>query len=250
MGKKILIVDDDPSIRRLVATMLAAEGYSIEHAVNGEEGFDIARSWTPDLVITDILMDQMDGWTLVKRLRSHPRLAMVPVILLTALDSEEDRIRGYRLGADDYLPKPFHLEELKARITATFDAMLRMRTHAQQLAGHEDTNATLKGQLEHLGVSSLLTVLEMERKSGVLVLRGADGEGRAFLRKGSVLAAMTEQNSGADAIYELLGWTNGTFSFSAIDVDMDDTIEQSTMNLLLEGARRLDEQAEAARRER
>lgn len=248
MGKKILIVDDDPSIRRLVATMLAAEGYSVEHAVNGQEGFDLARSWRPDLVISDVLMDTMDGWTLVKRLRSHPRLAMVPVILLTALDSEEDRIRGYRLGADDYLPKPFHLEELKARILGTFEAMQRMELHARELASHDDPNATLKGQLEHLGVSSLLTLLEMERKSGVLVVRSGAGDGRVFVREGAVLAASTEDNQGADAVYELLGWRSGSFSFSAIDVDMDDTVRQSTMNLLLEGARLLDERAEAARR--
>lgn len=250
MGKRILIVDDDPWIRRMVSTMLAHEGYSIETANNGEEGLEVARSWQPNLVITDVLMDTMDGWTLVKQLRSHPRLALVPVIFLTALDSEQDRIRGFRLGADDFLPKPFHFEELKVRIERTLGAVDRMQQHARALVGHVDSKAALKGDLGQIGIGSLLTLLEMDRKSGVLLLRAQQGEGRLFLRDGRVHAATlggTSPQNGAEAVYTMLSWKGGQFEFSAVDVDMDDQIKLSTTHLLMEGARRLDEASEAER---
>ncbi|MCK5795647.1 MAG: response regulator [Deltaproteobacteria bacterium] len=251
MNKKILIVDDDPAIRHMVTTMLAHEAFSVEQAQNGQEGLEIARSWLPDLVISDILMDTMDGWTFVKTLRSDPRLALVPVIFLSALDSREDRIRGFRLGADDYLPKPFHIDELKARIDRTFSALRRMHEHAREFATHDNDNATLEGDLSQLGLSSLLTILDMERKSGVLVVRSHRGQGRIFLRKGAVVAATLRGEASEEdafAIYAMLAWTDGSFSFSAIDVDMDNRVNQSTTKLLMDGAQLLDERTEAARR--
>src|SRR6185436_12712772 len=113
---RILVVDDDAWILRMVTTVLEKRGYEIITAHDGEEGFKIALARVPDLVISDVMMPRMDGWTLVKALRSKPEFAFVPVIFLTALGTDEDRIKGFRLGADDYLPKPFRFEELDLRV--------------------------------------------------------------------------------------------------------------------------------------
>src|SRR4051812_5717136 len=110
--ERILIVDDDPWILRMVSTLLEKKGYQILTASDGEEGLLRADQVKPDLIITDVMMPRMDGWTMVKHLRARPDLSMIPVIFLTALGGEEDRIKGFRLGADDYLPKPFRFEEL------------------------------------------------------------------------------------------------------------------------------------------
>src|SRR5262245_16668449 len=107
---RILVVDDDAWILRMVTTVLEKRGYEIHIAGDGEDGLQKARTLGPDLIITDVMMPRMDGWALVKQLRAAPQLAFVPVIFLTALGSDEDRIRGFRLGADDYLPKPFRFE--------------------------------------------------------------------------------------------------------------------------------------------
>ena len=83
----------------------------------------------PDLIITDVMMPKLDGWALVRALRSRAELALVPVIFLTALGGEEDRIRGFRLGADDYLPKPFRFEELELRVA---NALKKRQGHAAE----------------------------------------------------------------------------------------------------------------------
>ena len=242
MGRRILIVDDDPWICRMVGTALVRKGHTTEHARDGNEALQKALTFRPDLVITDVLMEGMDGWTLVRSLRARAELSMVPVIFLTALNSEDDRILGFRLGADDYLAKPFRFEELELRI----ERVLRTAAHARRRISEELASVStvgLKGDLTHLGLSALLTLLEMERKSGILSIKTKPA-GRVFLRRGKVLAAFVEGDKplrGADAVYKMLTWTSGPFEFSALDVDMDDQIETSTTHLLMEGARRIDE---------
>src|SRR5262245_1540241 len=119
MAPHVLVADDDAWILRMVSTVLEKRGYSVETATDGEDALQRALARTPDLLITDVMMPRLDGWALVRRLRAHTQLAMLPVIFLTALSSEDDRIRGFRLGADDYLTKPFRFEELDLRVTKT-----------------------------------------------------------------------------------------------------------------------------------
>ncbi|RMG98351.1 MAG: DUF4388 domain-containing protein [Deltaproteobacteria bacterium] len=104
----------------------------------------------------------------------------------------------------------------------------------------------MHGRLEQLGLSSLLVMMEMERKDGVLALADAEtGQtGRVFLRKGQVIHATVDQEDdlgGRESVYHMIGWTKGTFSFAAMEVDMEDTVQSSTTHLLMEGARLLDE---------
>jgi DNA-binding response OmpR family regulator len=110
MPPRILVADDDAWILRMVTTVLKKRGYEVDTAPDGEQAYERALSNPPDLLITDVMMPNVDGWTLVKRMREHPVLRDVPVIFLTALSSDDDRIHGFRLGADDYLPKPFRFE--------------------------------------------------------------------------------------------------------------------------------------------
>jgi two-component system OmpR family response regulator len=243
MASRILIVDDNPWVRRMVGTMLQRGGHTVDTAGSGEEGLEKATSFAPELIMTDVLMTGMDGWTFVRTLRSHAETSMIPVIFLTALDSEEDRIRGFRLGADDYLAKPFRFEELNLRVERTLRSIGRMRRDVDDLKKTERGAVSLRGDLGQLGVSSLLTILELERKSGVLVLQTAT-TGRLFMRDGTVVAASIEgddSNQGAEAVYSMLNWNSGSFQFQALDVDMDDQIQSSTQHLLMEGARRFDE---------
>ena len=244
MGRKILIVDDDPWIARMVKTMMESRGYTVDTAKEGQEGLEKAFSFLPDLIITDVLMPNMNGWSFVRALRSHEEMALVPVIFLTGLNSDEDRILGFRLGADDYLPKPFRFEELYLRVEKALRNSRLMKAQVQNMGrGGEVEQADLNGDLAQLGVSSILTFLSIEGKSGVLTLKGLDN-GRVFLNSGQPVSASIEGREnfkGAEGIYEMLTWRAGKFSFSALEVDMDDQIKMSTTHLLLEGARRIDE---------
>ena len=245
MSKRILIVDDDPWIRRMVGTVLERRAYQVDTACDGHEGLQKAFDFKPDLIITDVLMPKMDGWALVRALRSNPEMALIPVIFLTALAKEEDRILGFRLGADDYLAKPFRFEELDLRVEKVMRLASRLQQNLQRQR-QEEGMPGFRGDLSQLGVSSVLTVMEMERKSGVVVLRSQRRTGRVFMRDGRVLAASFDEDAsvrGADAVFEMLTWKEGLFHFTSLEVDMVDQIGTSTTHLLMEGARRIDESA-------
>jgi DNA-binding response OmpR family regulator len=121
MAEKILVVEDDPSILRGLQINLGMEGYQVRSAMDGESGLALARSERPDLVVVDVMLPRLGGLEVVKAIREgDPDL---PVLILSAKGQEGDKVAGLRLGADDYMVKPFGLKELLARI----DALLRRR---------------------------------------------------------------------------------------------------------------------------
>lgn len=111
----ILIVEDDDSIREIVVRVLESEGYVTQEATNGLKALEQFYITLPDLIILDIKMPEMDGWEALQRLR---QISDTPVIMLTVFGSTDDIIRGLELGADDYLVKPFGVQELLARVNA------------------------------------------------------------------------------------------------------------------------------------
>jgi two-component system OmpR family response regulator len=113
---RILVVDDEPNIAELVATALRYEGFDVEIRHSGRGAVAAIRERSPELLILDVMLPDVDGFTLQERLRRDGR--RVPVLFLTARDSVEDRVRGLMLGGDDYLTKPFSIEELVARVRA------------------------------------------------------------------------------------------------------------------------------------
>ncbi|HEU4963690.1 MAG TPA: response regulator transcription factor [Bacilli bacterium] len=122
----VLIVDDDPHIRELVRVILQKEGMGVTEASDGEEALEKMEATPADLVILDIMMPQMDGWTLCRELRS---LYDIPLLMLTAKGETVDKVRGFDLGTDDYLVKPFATPELVARVKAL---LKRYRINASQ----------------------------------------------------------------------------------------------------------------------
>ncbi|HYL94472.1 MAG TPA: response regulator transcription factor [Terriglobales bacterium] len=111
----MLVVDDEPQITRVLRTSLAAQGYDIRVANNGETALEIMKDWTPDLVITDLAMPNMDGLELCRKLRSG---SQVPIIVLSVKSEERTKVKALDLGADDYVTKPFAIGELLARVRA------------------------------------------------------------------------------------------------------------------------------------
>jgi CheY-like chemotaxis protein len=233
----------------MVTTVLGKRGHEIYVGRNGVEGLAKAREIRPDLIITDIMMPEMDGWDLVRQIRATPGISMIPVIFLTALSDDDDRIQGFRLGADDYLAKPFRFDELELRVEKAFRNKARLDDLSGAVASarpqtQEMPAAGIRGTLDQIGLSSLLVMMEMERKSGILVVKQADDAARLFLKNGRILAARFDNKAeprGAAAIYEVLRWTRGKFDFSSLEVDMEDEINSTTTHLMLEGARLLDE---------
>ncbi|MDK1030049.1 MAG: response regulator [Anaerolineae bacterium] len=127
----ILIVDDEPSARETLTAMLDGQGYKLELAASGPEAIEIARTTHLDLVLLDVMMPVMDGFDVCRRLRSTPKLAELPILILTALDNHASLITGIESGADDFLTKPIDRQELLARVR-TITRLNRYRTIMEQ----------------------------------------------------------------------------------------------------------------------
>lgn len=123
---RILVVEDETKAARFIAKGLTEGGYVVDHAENGLDGYHMATEMTYDLIVLDVMLPKMDGWTVLEELRNKG--VNTPVLLLTARDSVDDRVKGLNLGADDYLVKPFVFSELQARI----QALLRRGAQPQQ----------------------------------------------------------------------------------------------------------------------
>jgi two-component system OmpR family response regulator len=113
---RLLVVDDEPNIRELLAASLRFAGFEVTVAGDGREALELAGTWRPDLLLLDIMMPGLDGFEVIRRMRAEGR--QTPVLFLTAKDDTDDKIRGLTLGGDDYVTKPFSLEELIARVRA------------------------------------------------------------------------------------------------------------------------------------
>jgi CheY-like chemotaxis protein len=143
MGSRVLVVDDDPWILRMVTATLEKKKYVVDTAREGRQALERAQSKRPDVIITDIMMPVMDGWTFVQHLRADPRLAGTPVIFLTALSREEAKLAQMGLSPDDYLAKPFRFDDLETRVSK---AIARGPAHVSGLFVPPDESGVFGGK--------------------------------------------------------------------------------------------------------
>ncbi|MEZ4636428.1 MAG: response regulator [Caldilineaceae bacterium] len=131
MVYKILIAEDEVTMRRLMVTLLRRHNHEVIEAGNGEEAFAMAYEHQPDIILLDVMMPLADGFEAVKRLRANPETESIPVIFLSAKGQVEDRVEGLRLGGDDYIIKPAEPAELMARIDSVILRSRRERAAAR-----------------------------------------------------------------------------------------------------------------------
>ena len=122
MSKQILVVDNEPDVLNLVTSHLQSAGYAVSTATNGTSALHVARSVLPDLILLDLMMEDMDGFTVCEILRCQPSTAQIPVVMLTAMPGQLARLNGLASGAVDYLMKPISRESLLTRVGGIFEA--------------------------------------------------------------------------------------------------------------------------------
>jgi two-component system chemotaxis response regulator CheY len=233
----VLVVEDSASQRSKVTSALRDAGIEVMEAEHGLEGLGKAIKDQPDLVLTDVNMPVMDGWQLLRLLRGRPDTKSVPIVFLTTLGSEQDRIRGYEAGVDDYIAKPFIDEELVARVRRVV-----ARARAEHgLRDHDEHGMT--GDLRQVSIASLLAFAEAERRSGLVTLHGPRGGARVGLYQGVVISVDLPEGNDAplfERLIEILDWDVGRFDLSEGDlVDQGEAV--IVQQALLEHARRKDE---------
>lgn len=235
---KVAVIDDNKIQRELAAQLFRERGHEVFEAADGLEGLAVCLKHAPDVILSDVQMPKTDGWQLLRMLRARKKFARTPVLFLTTLNAEKDRLHGYRLGVDDYVEKPFSEADLIARVERCIRrSMVSMRPMAAVDA--------LRGNLEHVGLPALLSFLELEQKTGTLRLEPLGCY--VLLKAGrAVRACLRERDSrseGVEVLYSLLDLTRGAFEFAPCEVDEPDSIRASLGMVLMEHARRSDEAA-------
>jgi DNA-binding response OmpR family regulator len=236
--QQLLLVDGDPRSVRVLEVSLKKAGYSVTTAKDGLDALGKIEVSTPDLILSDTKLPNLDGYAFVKRLKERQEWTGIPVVFLTSQKSIEDKIRGLELGVEDYLTKPIFVRELIARV----NLLLARRTQEGIATRHSQTGRTrFQGSIQDMAVVDLLQTFEVSRKSGIVHVRNNSHSAKILFREGKVIDAQLGALRGEEAVYRTLIWNDGSFEVEFTAVRGDDVIEVSTQGLLMEGMRRVDE---------
>ncbi len=206
MSHRVLIIDDDPKLNRLLTDFLAGYGYIVHTALKPSEGLKQLRRHQPDMVILDVMLPEMNGFDMCKKIRKE---STVPIIMLTARGDPMDRIVGLELGADDYLPKPFEPRELVARIQAVLRRLITPVAPSRQTFGDltidpKKRNASIAGQTIDLSTNEFAALWLLVQHAGEVMdrdrilqeLRGIDSD--AYNRSVDITMSRLRQKIGDD----------------------------------------------------
>jgi DNA-binding response OmpR family regulator len=236
MPKKILIVDDNDTVRTLLKMSLKSENFVVLEAPDGVSALDIVNEEKPDLIISDILMPNMDGFEFCRTVREQSPVPTVPFIFLSSLGEVSTELRGYRTGADDYLVKSnLKRPELLQKV----NSMLEKGQEYKKI--ESSIGDGMVGKLSDLSLIEVVQLLGMNKKNGTLRVSKDEELGQIFFKDGKIIHAEYKDKISEQAIYELSEWTNGVFKFEPNEVDVEETIQTSTMNIIMECCRLLDE---------
>jgi len=200
MAEKILVVDDDLDTLKLVGMMLQRQGYTIVAAINGTQALSKVPAEKPDLILLDVMMPDIDGFEVCRRIRSDPAFKTTPILMFTAKTQVDDKVQGFEAGADDYLPKPTHPAELLAHVKALLGRS-RQAFAAAALPAKKAHMVCFIGAKGGLGTSTLavnIAVTMASRKQDVILLELRPGLGIAGallgINKPSGLTALMQNN--------------------------------------------------------
>lgn len=237
MPQQVLIVDDSHLVLDILSDAFSGEGFETRVAHDAAEAIGLIETERPDLIIADIVMPGMDGWSFFEAVRTRPHCADVPFVFLTQERELPSRLRGLRGGAQDYITKPFSVEEILARAHRVLDRRASMRP------GQGGPASPLSGHASLLPVSDLLQLLAMNGRTGALRLFG-EATGRVYLLEGKIVNAQSGRVHGRKALFRLLAWEDVEFRFDTGEVALDSVtteIHDSADSVLVEGLVERDE---------
>jgi DNA-binding response OmpR family regulator len=234
--RRLLAVDDNRLILRVIEDFFVPHGWDVTATEGAAPALAALGVDAFDAIVSDILMPGMDGWEFFDAVRRLPANAATPFVFLTVEGELPQRLRGLHLGADDYMTKPFAVEELHARI----ERLVEKRDALE--AARRSGDALLAGSVEHLAISDLLQILSLNGKDGTVELRQRDDEGRIEFVAGQIADAEAGAARGTKALYRMLGWTEASFRVvPRAGSPKETTIGSSTSNVLMDGLVSLDE---------
>ncbi len=235
MKGKVIVVDDDPKIGRLLKFRLSKAGYDAHYFSAGKDALENIPKIKPHLIISDIEMPVMTGYEFCEHVRRSPGTAYIPFIFLSGRTDATDQLEGFRLGADDYVCKPVNIDFLLERMGKVLDRSARAKSF--------QTQADFSGNLSQMSLNDVIQIVESNQKTGELEFTTGEGKtlGRILFRRGNLVKAQFGVLEGTEAFYGLMDEEEGFFEFFARDIDEPEQITISNMAALLQGSRLIDE---------
>jgi DNA-binding response OmpR family regulator len=245
---RILIIEQDEWESTLLAKFLAEAGYEVHLATEARAGFDLVRTLQPDCILCDVNLPDIDGFWVARRVRTEPSpVATAPFLFLTNAEDTESRLQGLNVGADIYLTRPFHDEEVVAQVGALIEMANRLRKQREAFTSEgpvSSPGAAFSGDIAQMSVATVLTLLELERRSGHLKVRSDSGKIAILELEHGSLAGATLDDQPAEPtplLRETLRWKKGSFSFRNAEVATPSGPRQTIGGLLIEAMRLEDE---------
>lgn len=232
LTRQVLVVDDSLENQLLIKSLLENHTYEVMLANDGKEALQMLAQVQPGLIISDVLMPNMDGYEFLHRLRKDERYRLIPFIFLSARDTAEDETLGLSLGADYYMGKPFDWRMLLERVDKVFQLQEKSRASIgpSELSG-------FAGSLAEVPVFELLQIVEIGAKSGTFELRGPSGlKGSIGINRGQLFSAEVADDAtlpGVPALHLMFGWREGSFRLDRERVPLQNAIRESIANILL-----------------
>lgn len=245
-GGRVLLIEDDEWSAAVLKRSLEEASYEVEIATEARAGLERARQDVPDCVICDVVLPDIDGFWVARRLRTDPGpVRKIPFVFLTGVDDVQSRLQGLEMGADVYITKPFRHEEVVAQVGALIGMAerFRLRDSMVDLEASAHGIAAFRGDLAQMSLSTLLSMLEMERRTGSLKLKGKLGTAEVHLVEGALVRLLINGKTlqPVQGMRELLHWDQGRFSFQAAVPPGPRVGRHSVAALLLEALRLEDE---------
>jgi CheY-like chemotaxis protein/Tfp pilus assembly protein PilZ len=227
---QVIIVEPGTPLRTRMARCLEAAGFKVTAVATCTEALEACAVWRPDAIVAAAEMETMNGVDLAYAMSEHSTLSDVPLVL-TGEQGDLSRLEAFRAGVRDYIPKPFLDEELVIRV------------HRVAAPPAPATNPGLRGSLVDIGLGTLLSLFEFERKSGILLLLRGGEIARVFIAEGRLVKVEVSTGNGLpkERLMRLLDWRDGQFEFSPAAIGGRDEVNVTITALLLEHARRSDE---------
>jgi CheY-like chemotaxis protein len=235
-----LVVDDSPFFRAFLKKQLAQHQFEVLEAADGEQALELALAHHPWLIITDMRMPRMNGLDFCRRVRSHALIGHTPLIFLSGWDDYKHRDDALGAGADEYLSKDTSSRELLIRIHLILSRYAALGRSSREGLG---------GAVDAIGVTGLFQMCHISELTGTLSIRSGARTCEVLWHAGEIVGASIAETQGADAIFDVLGWSRGYFDFRPGDPGDRPPLGRGFDSLLLEGCRRLDERQAGHRRE-
>jgi CheY-like chemotaxis protein len=235
MQFKVLTVDNDPFLVFSLKIHFSDIGIEMEDAGNGIEAIEKIDMFEPDIILSEIAIPQMDGYELYAQLRKNPDTEFIPFIFLTAKDDLSDQLRGFRMGVDDYVCKPFEINDLIQRMQRAIERTEKLRSFR--------IKADFSGNISRMLWTDIFQLIELNDKTGELLFLSPDREhiGKTIFKNGRIVNAQSGFFEAEEAFYALITSKEGFFEFYSKAINVPPLIDSSNTSILLQGSRMIDE---------